>query len=254
MKKTDDIKEKILDFMAKNSVYIILGAVIVTVITITAVSLFTTPHDDVIDAYPSPSTTVGASISLPTKSPNATIKPTKSPNNSTIPSTPTPTPGISDIISGTTNPDDNNNDKDVSSDTVKTFSIVLPFSKKSVITSFSNEKPVYSQTLDEWACHVGLDFSCKARDEVKSAANGIVKSITEDGVYGKTVTVAHSDGFLTLYRGLDAINVNVDELISEGQVIGTAAEVLPYETHMGTHIHFELIKDGIKVNPLSFVK
>ncbi len=250
MKRTDDIKTKILDFMAKNSVYIILGAVLVTVITITAISL-KAPHDDVIDARPSPSRS--AELRPSATAPSATKEPQKTPGSSVALPTPTPTPDVPDIGPGI-NPDDGKDDKDVITDTVKTFTIALPFPKKSVITSYSNEKPVYSQTLDEWACHVGLDFSCKANDQVTSAANGIVKSITDDGVYGKTVTVSHTEGFVTLYRGLESINVSVDELIAEGQLIGTAAEVLPYEAHMGTHIHFELIKDGIRVNPLSFVK
>lgn len=254
MKKTDDIKTKIMDFMAKNSVYVILGAVIVTVIAITAISLITTPHDDVADAYPSPSQSeqIKPSIILPTKSPATTSNPQKSPTVTITPLIPTPTPDLPDITPGV-NPGDND-DKDVVSGVTKTFSIVLPFAKKSVITPFSNETPVYSQTLDEWACHVGIDFSCNAKDEIKSAANGIVKSITEDGVYGKTVIVSHSNGFSTLYRGLDDINVGVDELITEGQIIGTASESVPFEAHMGTHIHFELIKDGTNVNPLSFVK
>lgn len=253
MKKTDDIKTKILDFMEKNSVYVILGAVIVTVIAITAVSLSKIPHDDVVDAYPSPSQSVETQPSntlSPSKTPTITLNPQKTPSAS--PSMPTQSPTLPSITPSV-NPGDDD-DKDVSKDTAKSFTIVLPFAKKSVITQFSNETPVYSQTLNEWACHVGLDFSCKAGDEIKSAANGIVKNITEDGVYGKTVTVSHSNGFSTVYRGLDGINVSIDELIAEGQIIGTAAESLPYEAHMGTHIHFELIKDGANVNPLSFVK
>lgn len=251
MKKTDDIKTKIMDFMTKNSVYVILGTVIVTVIAITAVSLLNTPHDDVADAYPSPSESIQIKPSavLPTKSPTITLNPQKSPTVTITPLMPTQSPDITPGV----NPG-NNDDKDVITGVTKTFSIVLPFAKKSVITSFSNDTPVYSQTLDEWACHVGLDFSCKEGDEIKSAANGIVKSITEDGVYGKTVVVSHSDGFSTLYSGLDNINVSVDELITEGQIIGNVSASLPFEAHMGTHIHFELIKDGVNVNPLSFVK
>lgn len=254
MKKTDDIKTKILDFMAKNSVYVILGAVLVTVITITAVSLSAKPNDDILDVDPTlpQSSNVKPSITSPTKDPSTSQSPQKSP---TITIIPTPTPSVTippEITPGVINPgdDDDNN----STSTSKTFSIVLPFTKKTVITSFSDTTPVYSQTLDEWACHVGLDFSCNAGDDIKSAANGIVKSITDDGVYGKTVIVSHSNGYSTLYRGLENINVNIDELITEGQLIGTVADSLPYEAHMGTHLHFELIKDGTSVNPLSFVK
>ena len=132
------------------------------------------------------------------------------------------------------------------------FSIVLPFEKKKVITAYSEDKPIYSDTLDEWSCHTGLDFACEEGAGVAAAANGIVKSITNDGVYGTSVLICHTDDYYTLYCGVKDVSVTVDELVAQGQSIGAAAGNIPGEAHMACHIHFEVIKDGLCVDPNRF--
>lgn len=265
MKKTDNeiqfiksAKRKFAEFISKNSVYGIFAVVLVAVCAIT---LFALPHSNnkptetqtpqgIVDVDPSLRPTPPITNQATITPPQATITPTPpahtpgntpySPPTETVvpPSDTTPTPPAHDVNSG-------NNTK---------FKLALPFDKKAIITSYSNETPIYSETLHEWACHVGIDFACNKDDEVKAAADGIVVSITTDDLYGTSILVSHTEGFFTLYRGLQSANVTNDELIAEGQIIGTAAESVPFEAHMASHIHFELIKDKLSVNPLSFAK
>ena len=256
MKKTVEIKEKILNFLSKNSTYAIFGAVMLTVVIITSIGIFSTPQNG---DTPTPSPTHVADVNPTSVAP--TIKPTQTPSQTILPIPEiTPTPIIPPLTlaptpeSTPTINEEPNDSEDVSNEVSKTFSIVLPFAKKTVINGYSNEKPVYSQTLNEWACHVALDFKCNEGDNVNCAANGIVISITDDNVYGKSVTVEHSEGFITVYRGLKDVSVSLDELLTQGQTIGTAASNLPFEGHMETHIHFELQKDGLCVDPLTFAK
>ncbi len=261
MNKTDHIKTKLLDFMTKNSAYLIFGAVMLTVITITAASLTSKPDDDDPIAEKTPPAIVQSS---PTQRPNKT----QTPNKTQMPNTPKPSvtpgqtiptvtlpPATPEVTPGL-NPDNGDGSLDVGGDNTatKTFSIALPFGKKDIITPYSSDTPIYSDTLHEWSCHVGLDFACKENDSVKSAANGIVVQITDDSLYGKSVLVSHSDGFYTLYRGLADVSVTADELVTQGQQIGTAAAAIPFEAHMGTHIHFELIKDDISIDPNKFAQ
>ncbi|MBE5819019.1 MAG: M23 family metallopeptidase [Clostridiales bacterium] len=253
MKKTVDIKTKILNFLSKNSTYAIFGAVMLVVVIITSIGIFSTPSDD---PTPSPShiaeatPTYVAPTRRPTVTPSVTLRPT--PENTPI--IPGPSATLTPENTPTVNDPPSDGSQDVNGEVSKTFSIVLPFSKKSVINGYSNEKPVYSATLNEWACHVALDLKCNENDAVNCAANGIVISITEDSVYGKSVTVEHSEGFVTVYRGLKEVMVSKDELLSQGQALGTAASTIPFEEHMETHIHFELQKDGLCVDPLTFTK
>lgn len=252
MKKTDDEtkfikskKTKFAEFISKNSVYGIFAVVLIAICAITILSL---PHSDPDNPAPAPSE---AAEAIPTEKPHNSDKPnpTQKPNNPATPTpgkvaentpapVPTPTPGSTDVDSQPKNE----------------FSVVLPFAGQTVITKYSNEEAVYSDTLNEWSCHVGLDFSCNKGDAVPVAANGIVVSITEDDIYGTSVLVKHTGEFYTLYRGLEKASVKKDELIAQGQSLGTVAETLPFEAHMPTHIHFEVIKDSLSVNPYSFAK
>lgn len=258
MKKTDDetkfIKSKktrFAEFISKNSVYGIFAVVLIAICTIALVSLPKSGHQNT-DASPTP-----PQISDADSTPNPTRRPPSSP----IPTAPAPTkapdntPDIPDPTPNTpSSSDDPGDSTDVGNKPETSFSITLPFAKKSVITQYSNETPIYSETLNEWACHVALDFSCNEGDNVPVAANGIVTKVTTDDIYGTSVLVSHEDGFYTLYRGLKEAAVKPDELVAKGQSLGTAAESIPFEAHMPTHIHFEVIKDNLSVNPLSFAK
>lgn len=249
MKKTDDetrfIKSKrtkLAEFISKNSVYGIFAVVLIAICTLTLLSL---PHSSP-DDEPAPSHAVNVD---PTQKPSASVKPkeTQKPVPTVI-----PTPGQVVEVTPSPVPTSDPGSTDVSTDTQNKFSITLPFAKQSVITGYSNDTPVYSDTLNEWACHVGLDFACDKGDIVSVAANGIVTDVSEDDIYGVSVLVEHDGGFYTLYRGLEKAAVREDELVAKGQQLGTAAEVLPFEAHMPTHIHFELIKDDLSIDPYSF--
>ena len=257
MKKTDDEtkfikskKTKFAEFISKNSVYGIFAVVLIAICAITLLSLPRSPKDN--GDEPDPTQIVDADPTVrPTNNPrpSATLKPpvpaTPTPGqvaeNTPLPP-PTPTPGNQGGIS------------EVNNEPKTGFSIILPFAKSTIITPYSNDTPIYSDTLQEWSCHVGIDFSCSTNDIVPAAANGIVVSVSTDDIYGTSVLIEHEDNFYTLYRGLKEAAVKADELVAEGQSLGTASENIPFEAHIPTHIHFEVIKDNLSVNPLSFAK
>ncbi|MBE5816458.1 MAG: hypothetical protein E7315_01885 [Clostridiales bacterium] len=171
----------------------------------------------------------------------------------TIPivSTPTPviqvTPPVIETPTPTSGP--------VSSDTEVSFFIELPFDAQSVINDFSDDELVFSETLDEWTTHAGVDFKCSIGEEVRCAADGIVSNIIDDPLYGTTVIVQHKDGFSTLYSGIDPSSVQYDELVARGQILGTVSGEIPIEESIKeSHIHFELFKDGQIINPLEYTR
>ena len=133
-----------------------------------------------------------------------------------------------------------------------TFKLSYPFEKKRIITEYSEDKPIFSETLDEWSCHTGIDFACEQGANVAAASNGIVKEVTNDALYGTSVLICHADDYYTLYCGLKDVSVAVDELVAEGQSLGVASGDIPSEAHMDCHVHFEVIKDGLSVDPSSF--
>ena len=68
--------------------------------------------------------------------------------------------------------------------------------------------------------------------------------------YGRYVKIQHANGLVTAYAHLNTINVVSGQKVSRGQMIGRVGNS-GYST--GPHLHFEVIKNGVKVNPLNYV-
>ena len=71
-----------------------------------------------------------------------------------------------------------------------------------IVRDFAVDSLVYSDTLQEWTTHTGIDIKADKTTVVKSAEAGIVKTIKNDPRYGLTVIVEHENGFQTVYSNL----------------------------------------------------
>lgn len=123
------------------------------------------------------------------------------------------------------------------------------------IKDYSKDNLVYSSTLGEWTTHLGIDFASEKTDVVKAAANGKIKSIKNDPRYGLTIVIEHENGFESIYSSLlTAEFVKVGEQIEQGQTIATVGNTARFEIADETHLHFEIKKDGINVDPNIYIK
>lgn len=152
------------------------------------------------------------------------------------------------------------NNKDISineeqiEETAKDPSFIKPV-EGGKIKDYSKDNLVYSSTLDEWTTHLGIDFTAEKTDIVKAAADGKVKSIKNDPRYGLTVVIEHENGFESIYSSLlTAEFINVGEEVKQGQTIATVGNTARFEISDETHIHFEIKKDGINVDPNIYIK
>jgi murein DD-endopeptidase MepM/ murein hydrolase activator NlpD len=98
--------------------------------------------------------------------------------------------------------------------------------------------------------HPGIDFKGARGDEARCTANGKVVFAGWYGGYGNCVRIAHANNFETLYGHLSHINVKVGQEVTLGQKIG---EVGSTGHSTGTHLHYEVRKDGRPVNPKNFL-
>jgi murein DD-endopeptidase MepM/ murein hydrolase activator NlpD len=98
--------------------------------------------------------------------------------------------------------------------------------------------------------HPGIDFKGSKGDVAKCTANGRVVSAGWNGGYGNCVRVAHANGFETLYGHLSRITVKVGQQLSVGDKVG---EVGSTGHSTGTHLHYEVRKNGKPVNPVKFL-
>jgi len=100
--------------------------------------------------------------------------------------------------------------------------------------------------------HNALDIANPGAPGIAAADDGIVvlvKYLTYD--YGQHVIIDHGNGISTLYGHMQAIYVKPGDKVVKGQIIGKMGST---GRSTGTHLHFEVRKNGVIVNPLSFLK
>lgn len=146
-----------------------------------------------------------------------------------------------------------NTNKDTTTKQSEEVKFIVPVKGK-VMREFAPDSLVYSETLEEWVTHNGVDISADKTSVVVSSAKGKVESIKNDPRYGLTVIVSHSNGYKTLYANLLTAEFVVEgEEIEEGQTIGTIGNSATFEIADEYHLHFEVTKDGDYVDPCQLI-
>ena len=129
--------------------------------------------------------------------------------------------------------------------------VVAPL-RGDVLTAFSMEELVYSPTLGDWRTHNGIDIAANTGCSVQAVADGVIDETGKDAM-GEYVIISHAAGFITKYMGLENIeNLTVGKEIKSGEVIGTSGKCTG-ENVTDPHIHFEMSKDGVLVNPTDYL-
>lgn len=124
-----------------------------------------------------------------------------------------------------------------------------------IIKDFAIDSLIYSNTLEEWTTHPGIDIKADKTTVVMASEAGVVESIKNDPRYGLTITLVHDNGFKTIYSNLLTTEfVSENESIEKGQTIGTIGDTSSFEIADETHLHFEMYKDEELVNPTIYLK
>lgn len=124
-----------------------------------------------------------------------------------------------------------------------------------ILRDFAMEELIFSETLDEWTVHQGLDIKAVRTTVVKAAEEGTVTAIKNDPRFGLTVIIEHQDGFKTVYSNLLTTEfVTEDEKVEKGQSIGTVGNSAVFEIADEPHLHFEMLKNGEYVDPKIYLK
>lgn len=133
------------------------------------------------------------------------------------------------------------------------FSPKMPVSGD-VIKIFSSS-PIYSETMDDWRSHEGLDIASLPGSSVSSIEKGTVIAVGKDPFLGAYIRIRHDGGFESLYANLHVETTVIEnQAIAKGHIIGFVGETALSESKEEPHLHFELIKDGKKVNPKDYIK
>ena len=131
---------------------------------------------------------------------------------------------------------------------------INPIEGGEILREFAKDNLVYSDTLEEWITHLGLDIKAPKTTVVKAAESGTVESIKNDPRYGITVIIKHSNDYKTVYSNLlTAEFVKEGDEVMLGQTVGTVGNSAAFEIADEPHLHFEIIKNGEKVDPSLYI-
>lgn len=117
-----------------------------------------------------------------------------------------------------------------------------------ILKDFSLEVLQYDETYGDMRLHTGIDIEAKENSQVCSAANGKVLAI-ENNNFGCGVVIKHTEKITVKYYSLCDLKVKVGDSVKMGDVIGLVSAI-PAECVAPSHIHIEVLKDDVPVNPL----
>jgi murein DD-endopeptidase MepM/ murein hydrolase activator NlpD len=100
------------------------------------------------------------------------------------------------------------------------------------------------------AFHKGIDFASARGSDVIAVAAGVVTFAGEKTGYGTLVEVSHGNGLVTRYGHNERLAVGLGRTVARGD---TLAYVGSTGRSTGPHVHFEVLKDGRQIDPLSFI-
>ena len=98
--------------------------------------------------------------------------------------------------------------------------------------------------------HAGMDFSAKSGTPIYATGDGKISKLRKSRRgYGNHVIIDHGYGYKTLYAHMQKYIVHKGQKVKRGEVIGYVGNT---GTSVGPHLHYEVIKDGKKINPVNF--
>ena len=98
--------------------------------------------------------------------------------------------------------------------------------------------------------HWGVDLACPIGTTVRAADGGTVVFTGWGGAEGNYIEINHQNGFVTRYKHLSKFLVSIGQKVYEGQTIALSGNT-GFST--GPHLHFEVLKNGVNVNPLNYI-
>lgn len=133
--------------------------------------------------------------------------------------------------------------------------IAWPVSGRTITTGFHDPDYPYRKIIGE---HPAIDIRSPQGSTLRAAGDGYVARVKFDGSTAYAyIMIIHNNGLSTVYGHVSAVSVAVDQYVHQGDVIGKTGGAPhgigsgPFTT--GSHLHFEVRKDGVPVNPLNYL-
>ena len=134
---------------------------------------------------------------------------------------------------------------------LENFLLIKPVPNARISSRFNPKR--FHPILKRYRAHLGVDYAAPRGTKIYAAGDGVVSFVGNKGGYGKTITIQHSNGYMTLYAHVNgyAKGIKKGKKVKKGQLI---AYVGSTGLSTGPHLHFGLYKNGNAINPESVVK
>lgn len=94
----------------------------------------------------------------------------------------------------------------------------------------------------------GISYSCQKEFDVVAILEGTVMEVKEDELLGTVVKIKHGSDLISVYESVSQVTVKANDTVSQGQTIAKSG-LSNIEPNLDSHLHFELIRSGVNVNP-----
>jgi murein DD-endopeptidase MepM/ murein hydrolase activator NlpD len=128
--------------------------------------------------------------------------------------------------------------------------MIYPVSGRRITSGYGWREDPVRPVAGQMTFHKAVDLAGKTGDPVKAVLKGTVLHVDNNRNLGNFVILKH-DEYQTMYAHLSAILVKPGEVVSQGQLIGRVGET-GYTT--GPHLHFEVFRNGNRINPLELLR
>jgi len=136
------------------------------------------------------------------------------------------------------------------SDMLAALPAIQPVSNKNLSRMASGYGPRIHPIYKTRKMHTGMDFSAKTGTPIYATGDGkISKAKKSRRGYGNHVIIDHGYGYKTLYAHMKKYAVKKGQKVKRGEVIGYVGST---GTSVAPHLHYEVHKDGRKINPVNF--
>lgn len=102
--------------------------------------------------------------------------------------------------------------------------------------------------------NTGIDLTVKDDEafDVVASLSGTVTKVQNDALLGNVIEIEHDDSIVTRYSSVTDVQVEIGDKVKQGQALATAGKSM-FNEEAGVHVHFEIRKDGVPVNPENYL-
>ncbi len=119
------------------------------------------------------------------------------------------------------------------------------------VTKFYSDELVFSETMNDYRTHTGVDFEADVGETVYAINKGTVTAVYDDALLGKVVEIDHAHNVVAKYCSVET-SLKVGDKVSIGQSIGTLGKI-PLEAKEESHLHLEITHNGTLVDPIDLM-